>query len=56
MAEAAGLAAAPSGLWDSVADARIDVLVTIAGDSYMFGEPDFAVIHQFRQVGCKQVL
>jgi predicted dienelactone hydrolase len=44
MAEFAGLAAAPQGLWDSVADPRVDALVTIAGDSYMFGEEGLAEI------------
>lgn len=44
MAEVAGLAAAPQGLWDAVADSRIDALVTIAGDSYMFGEQGLAAI------------
>ncbi|MBZ0281958.1 MAG: hypothetical protein K8L97_14550 [Anaerolineae bacterium] len=38
MAELAGLDAMPAGLWPSAGDPRVDTIVTIAGDSYMFGE------------------
>jgi predicted dienelactone hydrolase len=38
MAELAGLDAVPADLWPSVGDPRVDTIVTIAGDSYMFGE------------------
>lgn len=44
MAKLAGLDSAPEGLWPSVADSRIDAIVTIAGDSYMFGEQGLAEI------------
>jgi predicted dienelactone hydrolase len=38
MAQFAELASPPQGLWPSVADPRIDAVVSLAGDSYMFGE------------------
>ena len=38
MAELAGLDAIPTGLWPSWRDARVDAIVTMAGDAYMFGE------------------
>ncbi|MBK8136825.1 MAG: hypothetical protein IPK52_13470, partial [Chloroflexi bacterium] len=38
MAELSGLDAVPEGLWPSSGDPRVDTIVTIAGDSYMFGE------------------
>ena len=44
MAELAGLDAVPQGLWPSMGDARVDTIVTIAGDSYMFGEQGLAEI------------
>ncbi|MBK8031310.1 MAG: hypothetical protein IPK17_17830 [Chloroflexi bacterium] len=44
MAELAGLDAAPEGLWPSTGDPRVDTIVTIAGDSYMFGEQGLAEI------------
>ena len=44
MAKMAGLDSAPQGLWPSVADPRIDAIVTIAGDSPMFGEQGLAEV------------
>lgn len=44
MAQVAGLKAIPPGLWPSMGDPRVDAIVTIAGDSYMFGEKGLAEI------------
>ncbi len=44
MAELLGLDSIPQGLWPVMGDARIDALVTIAGDSYMFDEQGLAEI------------
>ncbi len=44
MAKLAGLDSAPAGLWPSVGDPRVDTIVTIAGDSYMFGDQGLAEI------------
>lgn len=38
MAEAAGLASPPEGLWPSMGDPRVSAIVPIAGDAYLFGE------------------
>ncbi|MGC2240765.1 MAG: alpha/beta fold hydrolase, partial [Acidimicrobiia bacterium] len=37
MAERAGLDGVPSGLWPTVADSRVDAIVSIAGDAAVFG-------------------
>jgi len=44
MAELAGLSSAPEGLWPPMGDERVDTIVTIAGDSYMFGEAGLATV------------
>ena len=44
MAALAGLDALPDGLWSLPADPRIDVLVPMAGDAYLFGEAGLAEI------------
>jgi predicted dienelactone hydrolase len=44
MADIAGLPSAPEGLWQSVGDPRIDTVVTIAGDTYMFGKDGLAEV------------
>lgn len=38
LAAGLGLDAPPSGLWPAVGDARVDAIVTIAGDAYLFGQ------------------
>ncbi|MBH23100.1 MAG: hypothetical protein CMH57_01310 [Myxococcales bacterium] len=38
LAENMGLDEVPGGLWPSMADARVDTIVSIAGDAYLFGE------------------
>lgn len=44
MAESAGLDAVPDGLWDSFGDERVDAIIPMAGDAYMFGEAGLANI------------
>ncbi len=44
MAQLLGLDSIPQGLWPAMGDARIDALVTIAGDAYMFDEQGLAEI------------
>lgn len=38
MAELAGLESVPEGLWQSFGDDRVDVIIPMAGDAYMFGD------------------
>lgn len=45
MAQFAGLDVPPQGLWPTMGDPRVDALVTIAGDSYMFGEKGQAEVN-----------
>lgn len=42
MAELAGLDEVPEGLWPSWADPRVDVVVSMAGDAYLFGRAGLA--------------
>lgn len=42
MAELAGLDSVPEGLWESWRDERVDVIIPMAGDAYMFGEAGLA--------------
>lgn len=42
MAALAGLDDVPAGLWPSVADSRIGAVVSLAGDSYLFGDAGLA--------------
>lgn len=42
LADAMGLEVIPTGLWPSMADARIDAIVPIAGDAYAFGADGLA--------------
>jgi len=44
MAELAGLDSVPEELWDSMNDDRIDVIIPMAGDAYMYGELGLASI------------
>lgn len=44
MAGLAGLDAVPEGLWPSWGDSRVDVIVSMAGDAYFFGEAGLAEI------------
>lgn len=44
MAELAGLDAVPEGLWESFRDDRVDAIIPMAGDAYMFGEAGLANI------------
>lgn len=44
MAELAGLAALPEGLWPDWSDARVDGVVALAGDAFFFGEAGLAEI------------
>ncbi|WP_119066713.1 alpha/beta hydrolase family protein [Aggregatilinea lenta] len=44
MAELAGFAAVPEGLWPGWGDSRIDAIVSMAGDAYFFGEAGLAEI------------
>lgn len=44
MAALAGLAAVPEGLWPSWSDVRVDAVVSMAGDAYLFGEAGLAQI------------
>ncbi|MFQ5435973.1 MAG: alpha/beta hydrolase family protein, partial [Anaerolineae bacterium] len=39
MAELVGLDEIPEGLWPTMADSRVDAIVSMAGDAYFFGEP-----------------
>ena len=45
MAELAGLDAVPEGLWESFADERVDAIIPMAGDAYMFSEAGLASIN-----------
>jgi len=38
LAEAMGLEAIPDGLWPAQGDSRVDAIVPMAGDAYLFGE------------------
>ncbi|NPV66040.1 MAG: hypothetical protein HPY64_02705 [Anaerolineae bacterium] len=44
MAALAGLDAQPEGLWPSWGDPRVDAIITMAGDSYLFGPDGLAAI------------
>jgi predicted dienelactone hydrolase len=44
MASIAGLDAAPEGLWPAMGDPRVDSIITMAGDSYMFDRAGLAEI------------
>ena len=44
MAELAGLESTPEGLWPSWGDPRIDAVVSMAGDAYMFGQAGLAEV------------
>ena len=44
MAELAGFDAVPEGLWQSFSDDRVDAIIPMAGDAYMFGEAGLANI------------
>lgn len=44
MAQLAGLDSVPVGLWPAMGDARIDAMITMAGDAYMFGQDGLAAI------------
>lgn len=44
MAEYAGLDAVPEGLWEAWADPRVDAIIPMAGDSYLFDEAGLAAI------------
>jgi predicted dienelactone hydrolase len=45
MADLAGLASMPSGLWPAWADPRVDAVVAMAGDAAMFGRAGLAEIN-----------
>jgi predicted dienelactone hydrolase len=44
MAELAGFDAIPDGLWPGWGDARVDAIISMAGDAYFFGEAGLAEI------------
>ncbi|MEO8392858.1 MAG: alpha/beta fold hydrolase [Chloroflexota bacterium] len=44
MAKLVGLDSIPQGLWPAMGDARVNALVTMSGDSYMFGEKGLAEV------------
>lgn len=44
MAEYAGLDTVPEGLWESHGDDRIDAIIPMAGDAYLFGAAGLAAI------------
>jgi predicted dienelactone hydrolase len=44
MADLAGLDAIPDDLWPAVADPRVDAIVSMAGDAFLFGEDGLAEI------------
>lgn len=44
MAALAGLDGVPDGLWPSWSDSRVDAVVSMAGDAYLFGEAGLAQI------------
>ncbi|MEZ4865557.1 MAG: alpha/beta fold hydrolase [Caldilineaceae bacterium] len=44
MAERAGLAAVPDGLWPSFGDPRVTAIIPMAGDSYLFDEAGLAQV------------
>ncbi|MCA9839641.1 MAG: hypothetical protein KC422_22215 [Trueperaceae bacterium] len=44
MAELAGLSALPEDLWPAWADSRIDAIIPMAGDAYLFGQSGLAEI------------
>lgn len=39
-----GLEAIPAGLWPSMADSRVDAIVPMAGDAYLFGQTGLASV------------
>ena len=44
MAELAGLKSVPEGLWPAWGDERVDAVVSMAGDAYLFGQTGLAEI------------
>ncbi len=44
MASVAGLDAVPSGLWPSTGDPRVDAVVSMAGDAFLFGADGMAAM------------
>jgi len=44
LADLMGLDAAPAGLWPALADSRVDAIVPIAGDAYLFGDDGLAEV------------
>lgn len=44
MAELAGLDTVPEGIWESMGDNRVDAIIPMAGDAYMFDEAGLANI------------
>lgn len=44
MAALAGLDSVPEGLWPSMGDSRVDAIIPMAGDSYMFDKAGLAAI------------
>jgi predicted dienelactone hydrolase len=44
MARIAGLDSVPTGLWPAMGDPRVDAVITIAGDAYMFDQMGLAEI------------
>lgn len=44
LAAAMGLEAIPEGLWPSLGDSRVDAIVPMAGDAFLFGEQGLAEI------------
>jgi predicted dienelactone hydrolase len=45
MAMRAGLGEAPSGLWPSLGDSRVDAAISLAGDAYLFDERGLAELN-----------
>lgn len=45
LAQHMGLDAEPAGLWPSLADSRVDAIVSMAGDAYLFGEAGLASVN-----------
>ncbi|MCX4243338.1 alpha/beta hydrolase family protein [Paraliomyxa miuraensis] len=44
LAASMGLPQIPAGLWPSMGDPRVDTVVTMAGDAYLFGEEGLAAV------------
>lgn len=44
LAEGMGLSAPPEGLWPSLGDPRVQAIVSMAGDAYLFGEAGLAEV------------